>query len=169
MVEQRRCAAILRRYTTSSAPLFRENPELSEYDRQYNGYKIMYLFSLCGPVPNDSWTVTGQHGLWQLHADMKNLDLLVAFLRCLCRICAEIEQLISSFVLLLDDWKYSMGASVVLLSLLSDTHRRHSSVMEGEREETESVCLSCPAEPLAVGLFTATLCQNQAEFDSASY
>lgn len=36
------------------------------------------------------------------------------------------------------------------------THRRDGSVMEGEREETESVCCRCPAEPLAVGLLTAT-------------
>lgn len=34
------------------------------------------------------------------------------------------------------------------------THRKDRSVMEGEREETESVCWRCPAEPLAVGLFS---------------
>ena len=36
-----------------------ENPffkikQLSEYDRQYNGNKITYLFFLCVPVPSDA-------------------------------------------------------------------------------------------------------------------
>ena len=43
--------------------LLKENPffkikQLSEYDRQYNGNKITYLFFLCGPVPNDPRTST---------------------------------------------------------------------------------------------------------------
>ena len=37
----------------------KENPffkmkQLSEYDRQYNGNKMTYLFFLCGPLPNYS-------------------------------------------------------------------------------------------------------------------
>ena len=44
--------------------LLKENPffkikQLSEYDRQYNGNKIMYLFFLCSLVPNDPRTGTG--------------------------------------------------------------------------------------------------------------
>ena len=39
-------------------PFFKIRP-LSEYDYQYNGNKITYLFFLCGLVPNDPRTGTG--------------------------------------------------------------------------------------------------------------